>query len=48
MSKEVELWATLPENSRRNTLSAINKETTLPTDAIEKDWWVVQMLRLIF
>ena len=48
MSKEVELWATLPENSRRNILSAINKKTKLPTDAVEKDWWVVQTLRLIF
>jgi predicted nucleotidyltransferase component of viral defense system len=48
MSKELQLWATLPENSKRNILSAINKETKLPTDAIEKDWWVVQTLRLIF
>ena len=48
MNKELQLWATLPENSKRNILSVINKETKLPTDAIEKDWWVVQTLRLIF
>jgi predicted nucleotidyltransferase component of viral defense system len=48
MNKTLQLWATLPENSKRNILSAINKKTKLPTDAIEKDWWVVQTLRLIF
>lgn len=48
MNKTLQLWATLPENSKRNILSEINKKTKLPTDAIEKDWWVVQTIRLIF
>jgi hypothetical protein len=44
MDKELQLWGTLPENSKRNIISAISKKTKLPFDAIEKDWWVVQML----
>ena len=36
MNKTLQSWATLPENSKRNTLSAINKKTKFPTDAVEK------------
>ena len=48
MNKELQEWINLPENSKRNTFSAINKKINLPSDAIEKDWWVVQTLRLVF
>ena len=48
MNKELQEWINLPKNSKRNTFSAINKKINLPSDAIEKDWWVVQTLRLVF
>ena len=41
-------WVRLPKIRKTNVLLALSKTLKLPTDAIEKDWWVVQTLRLIF
>ena len=41
-------WVRLPKIRKINILLALSKTLKLPTDAIEKDWWVVQTLRLIF
>jgi predicted nucleotidyltransferase component of viral defense system len=41
-------WVRLPKIRKTNILLALSKTYKLPTDAIEKDWWVVQTLRLIF
>jgi predicted nucleotidyltransferase component of viral defense system len=41
-------WVRLPKIRKTNILLALSKTLKLPTDAIEKDWWVVQTLRLIF
>ena len=41
-------WVHLPKIRKTNILLALSKTLKLPTDAIEKDWWVVQTLRLIF
>lgn len=41
-------WVRLPKIRKTNILLALSKTLKLPTYAIEKDWWVVQTLRLIF
>jgi len=41
-------WVRLPKIRKTNILLALSKTLKLPTHAIEKDWWVVQTLRLIF
>jgi predicted nucleotidyltransferase component of viral defense system len=41
-------WVRLPKIRKTNILLALSKTLKLPTDAVEKDWWVVQTLRLIF
>ena len=35
-------------SAKRIIYDEISKQTGLVADAIEKDWWVVQTLRLIF
>jgi predicted nucleotidyltransferase component of viral defense system len=41
-------WMHLQPRRKQNILSSLSKALQLPADAIEKDWWVVQTLRLIF
>jgi predicted nucleotidyltransferase component of viral defense system len=41
-------WYGTVSSTKRIIYNEISKQTGLVTDAIEKDWWVVQTLRLIF
>ena len=41
-------WLSLSENIKKGIFEEINKRTSLPTAAIEKDWWVVHTLALVF
>lgn len=41
-------WLKLEDSTRRNIFSEISKKINLPAAAIEKDWWVVRTLDLIF
>lgn len=41
-------WFKLTEQNKRNIFGEIAKTMNLPTAAIEKDWWVVRTLELIF
>jgi predicted nucleotidyltransferase component of viral defense system len=41
-------WYDLDINSKKDVYNEISDRTGLVADAIEKDWWVVQTLRLIF
>lgn len=42
-------WLNLTEEVRRNIFNDTAKKVGLPTvAAVEKDWWVVQALSLIF
>jgi predicted nucleotidyltransferase component of viral defense system len=41
-------WYGTVSSTKRIIYNEISKQTGLVTDAIEKDWWVVQTLWLIF
>ncbi len=41
-------WLTIPEQTRRNAYIQIAEKTGMNAFAVEKDWWVVQTLRIIF
>jgi predicted nucleotidyltransferase component of viral defense system len=41
-------WLKLSEKRRLEILNQVNSQTGLPTDAIEKDWWVTITLKAIF
>lgn len=40
-------WYKLQNNEKQEVLAAVSQSVGLPTFVIEKDWWVVQILRLI-
>lgn len=40
-------WYKLQNNEKQEVLAAVSQSVGLPTFVIEKDWWVVQTLRLI-
>ncbi|WP_375605083.1 nucleotidyl transferase AbiEii/AbiGii toxin family protein [Flavobacterium davisii] len=41
-------WLKLSEKRRLEILNEVNSQTGLPTNAIEKDWWVTITLKAIF
>ena len=41
-------WLKIPELSKLNIIKEITENSKLKAAAVEKDWWVVQTLRLIF
>ena len=41
-------WLKLPEQNKRNIFGEIARKMKLPDAAIEKDWWVVRTLELVF
>lgn len=41
-------WLAIPERTRRNAYIQIAEKTGMNAFAVEKDWWVVQTLRIIF
>ena len=49
MSKAViKEWFKLPEKTRGNIFVEISNKTGLPPAAVEKDWWVVCTLKIVF
>ncbi len=41
-------WLKLSEETRKNIFEQISAKSGLPAYAVEKDWWVVQILRVVF
>jgi hypothetical protein len=41
-------WLTIPDQTKRNAYTEIAVKTRMPLFAVEKDWWVVQALSVIF
>lgn len=41
-------WLKLSKKRQIEILNQVNNQTGLPTDAIEKDWWVTVILKAIF
>ncbi len=41
-------WLQLTDTNRKNIFSEVSKKMNLPPAAIEKDWWVVRSLDLVF
>jgi len=41
-------WLKLPDETKKNIFSEISTKTGLPAVAIEKDWWVVKTLEVVF
>lgn len=49
MDKEfLDEWFKLSEQNKRNLFSEIAEKINLPPSAIEKDWWIVRTLELVF
>ena len=48
MNKSLKEWLVLPDETKRNIFNEISQKTGLPTFAVEKDWWVVKTLDVIF
>ena len=41
-------WLTTPDNTKANAYTQISEKTGMAVAAVEKDWWVVQILATIF
>ena len=41
-------WLTTPDRTKINAYTQISEKTGIAAAAIEKDWWVVQVLAAIF
>ncbi|GMU84978.1 MAG: nucleotidyltransferase [Ignavibacteriales bacterium] len=41
-------WLQLTDASKRNIFGAVSTQLNLPASAIEKDWWVVRTLQMVF
>lgn len=49
MNKEaLKEWLNLPDETKKNIFTEISKNTGLPVVAVEKDWWVVKTLEVVF
>jgi len=49
MSKEtIQEWLKLSDQTKRNIFGETALRKGIPENAIEKDWWVVQTLSLLF
>ena len=48
MSEVLKEWMKLTNSTKRNIFLEISKKMGLPEAAIEKDWWVVRTLDLVF
>lgn len=44
----IQEWHKLPEVTRKNIFAETAKDLGLPDAAVEKDWWVVRALELVF
>jgi predicted nucleotidyltransferase component of viral defense system len=41
-------WLAIPDETKRNAYIQIAEKTGMSAFAVEKDWWVVQSLSIIF
>jgi len=41
-------WLTTPDSTKVNAYTQISEKTGMAVAAVEKDWWVVQVLAAIF
>lgn len=41
-------WLKLPDNTKKNIFNEVSTKTGLPAAAVEKDWWVVRTLDVVF
>lgn len=41
-------WFTIPDSTKKNAYTQIAENTGIASFAVEKDWWVVQVLAIIF
>lgn len=41
-------WLKLPENTKKTIFTEVGRKMGLPAFAVEKDWWVVTTLNIIF
>ncbi|MBN2282207.1 MAG: nucleotidyl transferase AbiEii/AbiGii toxin family protein [Candidatus Marinimicrobia bacterium] len=46
--KALSEWLKLPDETKKNIFTEISKKTGLPAIAVEKDWWVVKTLEVVF
>jgi hypothetical protein len=46
--QELQEWLKLPEATKRNIFNEVGNKKVLPPAVIEKDWWVVRTLQLVF
>ncbi|MCF8297431.1 MAG: nucleotidyl transferase AbiEii/AbiGii toxin family protein [Saprospiraceae bacterium] len=46
--KSLSEWLKLPVETKKNIITEISKKSGLPSMAIEKDWWVVKSLEVVF
>lgn len=44
----IDEWLKLPDDTKRNIFTEISRQTGLPNVAVEKDWWVVKTLDVVF
>jgi predicted nucleotidyltransferase component of viral defense system len=45
---QLQAWLQLPDATRLNIFTETGRRIGLPAHAIEKDWWVVHTLALVF
>lgn len=46
--KTIDEWQKLSDETKRNIFTEISRNTGLPAVAVEKDWWVVKTLDVVF
>jgi len=46
--KALSEWLKLPDETKKNIFTEISNKTSLPAVAVEKDWWVVKTLEVVF
>ncbi len=48
MNNSLQAWLDLPDETKKNIFNDVSLITDLPAFAVEKDWWVVKTLDVIF
>lgn len=46
--KAIDEWQKLSDETKKNVFTEISRNTGLPAVAVEKDWWVVKTLDVVF
>ncbi len=47
-TKNLNVWHQLPDTDKRDIFNEVSADANLPPAAVEKDWWVVRTLDLVF